>query len=40
MYTFKIKLLDNEDEVNFIKTELKNFKNTLPWAKLDMVGLR
>ena len=39
MYKFKIKLLYNE-KIFCVKTELLNFKITLPLAKLDMVGSR
>ena len=35
-----MKLLHNEEEFFCIKTELLNFKITLPLAKLDMVGSR
>ena len=40
MYKFKMKLLYNEEELFHTKTELLNFKVTLPLAKLDMVGSR
>ena len=35
-----MKLLYNEEEFSCTKTELLNFKITLPLAKLDMVGSR
>ena len=38
MYKFKKKLLYSEEELFCAKTELLNFKITLPLAKLDMVG--
>ena len=38
MYKFKIKLSCNDEESFCTKTELLNFKITLPLAKLDMVG--
>ena len=37
MYEFKIKLLYNEGKLFCTKTDLLNFKITLPLAKLDMV---
>ena len=40
MYKIKIKLLYNPEKLFCIKTELLNFKFTLPLAKLDIVGLR
>ena len=40
MYKFNMKLLFTEEERFWIKTELLNFKITLPLAKLDMVGSR
>ena len=40
MCKFKIKLLYNEEELFCAKTELLNFKITLPLAKLGMVGSR
>ena len=40
MYKFKIKLIYNEEKIFSTKTELLNFKITLPLAKLDMVGSR
>ena len=40
MYKFKIKLLYNEEELFCTKTELLNFKITLPLAKLGMIGSR
>ena len=40
MYEFKIKLLYNEEEHFYTKTELLNFKITPPLGKLDMVGSR
>ena len=40
MYKFKTKLLYNEEIFFGTKTELLNFKFTLPLAKLDMVGSR
>ena len=40
MYKYRIKLLYNEIELFCFKTELLNFKITLPLAKLDMVGSR
>ena len=40
MYNFKIKLLYNEETLFCTKTELLNFKFTLPLAKLDIVGSR
>ena len=40
MYKFKIKLLYYEENFFRTKTELLNFKITLPLAKLDMVGSR
>ena len=40
MYNFKIKLLYDEEKAFCIKTELLNFKITLPLTKLDMVGSR
>ena len=39
MYKFKMKLQFNEELVS-TKTELLNFKITLAFAKLDMVGSR
>ena len=38
MYEFKMKLLYSGEELFHTKTELLNFKVTLPLAKLDMVG--
>ena len=38
MYKFKIKLHYNEEDFFCNKTELPNFKITLPLTKLDMVG--
>ena len=38
MYKFKIKLLYIEEKLFWTKTELLNFKTTLPLPKLDMVG--
>ena len=32
--------LPNEEKFSYTKTELLNFKITLPFAKLDMVGSR
>ena len=40
MYKFKIKLLNKEEKPFCTKTELLNFKFTLPLAKLDIVGSR
>ena len=40
MYKFKTKLLYNEEIFFGTKTELLDFKFTLPLAKLDMVGSR
>ena len=40
MYKFKIKLLYNEENIFPTKTELLNFKFTLPLDKLDIVGSR
>ena len=40
MYRFKMKLLYNEEKRFCIKTELLTLKNTLPLAKLYMVGSR
>ena len=40
MYKFKIKLLYYKENFFRTKTELLNFKITLPLAKLDMVGSR
>ena len=40
MYKFKIKLLYNEEKIFYTKTELLNFKITLPLAKLEMVVSR
>ena len=40
MYKFKIKLLYNEEKIFCTKTELLNFKITLPLAKLEMVVSR
>ena len=40
MCKFKMKLLYNEEELFCTKTELLNFKITLPLATLDMVGSR
>ena len=40
MYEFKMKLLYNEEKNFPTKTELLNFKFTLPLAKLDMAGSR
>ena len=39
-YKFKIKLLHNEETDFCTKTELSNFKFTLPLAKLDIANLR
>ena len=40
MGKFKIKLLYNEEELLCTKTELLNFKITLPLTKLDILGSR
>ena len=40
MYKFRMKLPDKKEELFCTKTELLNFKFTLPLAKLDMVGSR
>ena len=40
MYKFRIKLLYNGEKLCCTKTELLNFKFTLPLAKLDIVGSR
>ena len=40
MYKFKTKLLYNEEIFFGTKTELLDFKFTLPLAKLDMAGSR
>ena len=40
MHKFKIKLPYNEETFVYIKTELLNFKITLPMAKLSMVSSR
>ena len=40
MCKFKIKLLYNLEKFFCTKTELLNFKITLPLSKLDMVGSR
>ena len=40
MYKFKKELLYKEEERFRTKTDLLNFKITLPLAKLDMVGSR
>ena len=40
MYKSEIKLLYSEEEHFCIKTELLNFKITLPLARLDIVGSR
>ena len=37
MYKFEIKLVYHDEELFCTKTELLNFKITLPLAKLDMV---
>ena len=36
MYKFKIKLLCSEEKFFYTKTELLNFKISLPLAKLDI----
>ena len=38
MYKFKRKLLYKERNFFYTRTELLNFKFTLPLAKLDMIG--
>ena len=40
MHKFKIKLLCNEEEFFFTKTELLNFRLTVPLAKLVMVAAK
>ena len=40
VYKFKIKLLYNEEKLFYTKTELLNFKFTVPLAKLDIVSSR